>query len=110
MFEGINDIIAIFLKSYPALFRGLMVTIFLTISASVFGTVFGTFLSLGKIYGNKFTSALITAFIAIIQGTPLLVQLFVIYYGLPVYGLRLSPITAALISFIINSGAYQAEY
>lgn len=110
MAKGIEDIIIIFSKNYTILFRGLAITIILTISSSILGTVFGVFLSLGKIYGNKLLSRIITVFIALIQGTPLLVQLFVIYYGLPVYGINLSPILAALISFIINSGAYQAEY
>jgi polar amino acid transport system permease protein len=82
----------------------------ITIVSCFSGTVFGVFLSLGKIYGNKLVSNLVTAFIAVIRGTPLLVQLFIIYYGLPAYGVNFSPITAAVISFIINSGAYQAEY
>jgi polar amino acid transport system permease protein len=100
----------IFLNYYPVLFKGLAVTVLITIVSCFSGTVFGVFLSLGKIYGNKFVSNLVTAFIAVIRGTPLLVQLFIIYYGLPAYGVNFSPITAAVISFIINSGAYQAEY
>ncbi len=100
----------IFLNYYPVLFKGLAVTVLITIISCFSGTVFGVFLSLGKIYGNKLVSNLVTAFIAVIRGTPLLVQLFIIYYGLPAYGVNFSPITAAVISFIINSGAYQAEY
>jgi polar amino acid transport system permease protein len=100
----------IFLNYYPVLFKGLAVTVLITIVSCFSGTVFGVFLSLGKIYGNKLVSNLVTAFIAVIRGTPLLVQLFIIYYGLPAYGVNFSPITAAVISFIINSGAYQAEY
>lgn len=100
----------IFLNYYPILFKGLAVTVLITIFSCFSGTIFGIFLSLGKIYGSKFISGLVTAFIAVIRGTPLLVQLFIIYYGLPVYGINFSPITAAVISFIINSGCYQAEY
>lgn len=100
----------IFLEYYPVLLKGLGVTVLITIFSCFSGTVFGVFLSLGKIYGNKFVSGIVTAFIAVIRGTPLLVQLFIIYYGLPAYGVNFSPITAAVISFIINSGVYQAEY
>lgn len=100
----------IFLEYYPLFLRGLGVTVFVTVISCFSGTVLGTFLALGKIYGNKFVSALVRIFISIIRGTPLLVQLFIIYYGLPAYGISLNPITAAVISFIINSGAYQAEY
>lgn len=45
-----------------------------------------------------------------IRGTPLLVQLFILYFGLPSVGIRLPPLGAALIGFSLNSGAYQAEY
>ncbi|MGP3777808.1 amino acid ABC transporter permease [Halanaerobium saccharolyticum] len=100
----------IFREFYPLFLRGLGVTVFVTIISCFSGTILGTFLALGKIYGNKFVSAVVRIFISIIRGTPLLVQLFIIYYGLPAYGIRLTPITAAVISFIINSGAYQAEY
>jgi len=100
----------IFLEFYPLFLRGLGVTVFVTIISCFSGTILGTFLALGKIYGNKFVSVVVRIFISIIRGTPLLVQLFIIYYGLPAYGIRLTPITAAVISFIINSGAYQAEY
>ncbi len=108
--DNILDLFEMFLQYYPQLLRGLRVTIFITIIACTMGTVFGTFLSIGKIYGNKIVSRTISLFIGLIRGTPLLVQLFVIYYGLPPYGIRLSPITAAIVSFIINSGVYQAEY
>lgn len=100
----------IFLEYYPLLLHGLGVTIFVTIISCFSGTVLGTFLALGKIYGNKLISSIVKIFIAVIRGTPLLVQLFIIYYGLPSWGINMSPITAAIISFIINSGAYQAEY
>lgn len=100
----------IFLEYYPVLLHGLGVTIFVTIISCFSGTILGTFLALGKIYGNKYVSAVVKSFIAIIRGTPLLVQLFIIYYGLPSWGINLAPITAAIVSFIVNSGAYQAEY
>ncbi|ADO77959.1 amino acid ABC transporter permease [Halanaerobium praevalens] len=95
---------------YPLFLRGLGVTVFVTIISCFSGTILGSLLALGKIYGNKVISTLVRIFISIIRGTPLLVQLFIIYYGLPSYGIRLAPLTAAVISFIINSGVYQAEY
>ena len=109
LLEGLQKNFTIFLANYPALLRGLAVTIYLTIITSIAGIILGTLLALGKVYGNKFISGIVTAFIGLIQGTPLLVQLFVVYYGLPVYGIRLTPIAAAD-RFTINSGAYQAEY
>lgn len=102
--------LSILSEYYPLFLHGLGTTIFVTIISCFSGTVLGTFLALGKIYGSSFVSALVRLFIALIRGTPLLVQLFIIYYGLPSWGINMDPITAAIISFIINSGAYQAEY
>lgn len=105
-----SDLFAVFLESYPQLLEGLWITVSLTVVTSITGTILGIFLSLGKVYGNKFVSNITTVFIGIIRGTPLLVQLFIIYFGLPPYGINISALTAAFISFTINSGAYQAEY
>ena len=105
-----SDLLNIFSTAYPRLLEGLGITLVLTVIPMVLGTLFGVGLALGKIYGNRILSAFITVFIEIIRGTPLLVQLFILYFSLPPYGIRLSALTAALIGFTINSGAYQAEY
>ncbi len=105
-----SDLLNIFSTAYPRLLEGLGITLVLTVIPMVLGTLFGVGLALGKIYGNRILSGFITVFIEIIRGTPLLVQLFILYFSLPPYGIRLSALTAALIGFTINSGAYQAEY
>ncbi|MCS7174980.1 amino acid ABC transporter permease [Pseudothermotoga sp.] len=97
-------------QSLPKLLNGLIVTVYLTLFAAGVGFVLGILLCVGRVYANKFVSFLCVGFIELIRGTPMLVQLFILYYGLPVYGLRLSPLAAALIGFTINSAAYQAEY
>lgn len=102
--------VEIFLDFFDVLMRGLGVTLFLTLISIVFGFILGILLALGKIYGNRFFRWISSAFIEIIRGTPLLVQLFILYYGLPPYGISLTPLLAAIIGFSINSGAYQAEY
>ncbi len=72
--------------------------------------ILGTTLTKLKGCANGF----ISGYVEIIRGTPLLIQLYMIYYGLPKIllplGIRLSPYTAAMIGFIINSAAYQVEY
>lgn len=105
-----KDLLLILKQSAPALLEGLGVTMFLTFFSITFGFFLGIFLALGRVYGNKVIYWLTTSFIEIIRGTPLLVQLFILYYGLPPYGIKLAPLTAAVIGFSINSGAYQAEY
>ncbi|HOJ87570.1 MAG TPA: amino acid ABC transporter permease [Pseudothermotoga sp.] len=100
----------IILLSMPKLLSGLTVTLYMTVFAASVGLFFGIVLCLGRVYGNKFARLLSSGFIELIRGTPMLVQLFILYYGLPVYGIRLTPLVAALIGFSINSAAYQAEY
>ncbi|HHV01450.1 MAG TPA: amino acid ABC transporter permease [Defluviitoga tunisiensis] len=89
---------------------GLWITLFLTMSSVIIGFFIAIFLSLSKMYGNKVLYTISNCYIEIIRGTPLLVQLFILYYSLPVIGIRLSPLTASIISFFLNSSAYQAEY
>lgn len=103
-------IIRILIESFPLLMKGLEITLLLTLFSIVFGTIWGISLALGKIYGNKYVSWLASAYIEIIRGTPLLVQLFILYFALPKYGIKLNPFIAATIGFTLNSGAYQAEY
>jgi polar amino acid transport system permease protein len=98
----------------PRLLDATTITLELTACSIVLGFIVGVVLALGRVYGNRpirFTS---NVYIQFFRGTPLLVQLLLIYYGLPAYlttlGIRLSPLTAAIIGLGLNSAAYQAEY
>jgi len=97
-------------ENWPKLLEGLGVTLEMTMIAVVIGFVIGVILAIARVYGNKFFYGISTAVIEVIRGTPLLVQLFILYYGLPPLGVNLSPFMAAIIGFAINSGCYQAEY
>ena len=90
--------------------QGFSVTLLLTFVALSVGFILGVIVALGRVYGNKIIAVICITFIEIIRGTPLLVQLFILYFGLPTIGIRLDPLSAALIGLSINSGAYQAEY
>lgn len=94
----------------PDLIRGTGVTLQMTAVALVLGIIIGLPVGLARVYGNKWLSRSMQAYIAIFQGTPLLIQLFVVYYGLPDVGLTFSRLAAAFITLGLNSGAYQAEY
>jgi polar amino acid transport system permease protein len=67
-------------------------------------------LALGRVYGHRIISSICIGYIEIIRGTPLLVQLFILYFGLPSLGIRMTPLSAAILGLSLNSGAYQAEY
>ena len=104
------DFLSLVREIMPQLLRGTIVTLQLTGIAISMGFIIGIFLALGRLYGNRSISAICNGYIQFFRGTPLLVQLFIVYYGLPRYGIRLSSFTAALIGLGLNSAAYQAEY
>jgi polar amino acid transport system permease protein len=92
------------------LLEGLLVTLELSFTALAIGMILGLAAALARIYGRKPVSYLANAYIELIRGTPLTVQLFIIYFGLPVLGVLFSANLSAIVALGINSGAYQAEY
>jgi polar amino acid transport system permease protein len=105
-----TDFSQFFLNSLPKLMSGLGYTFLLTLISIAVGFFLGSTLALGRVYGNKIVNGFCVGYIELIRGTPLLVQLFIIYFGLPTVGIIFSPLQAALIGLAINSGAYQVEY
>lgn len=89
--------------------QGLGLTIKIYLVTMIFSLPLGIILSLGRISKNKLINDAIQAYTWIFRGTPLLLQLFFVYYGLPVIGITLSPFTAASLTFIINYTAYFCE-
>lgn len=91
------------------LIPGLLVTIPLTILSFVFGLLIAVFTALVQIARIPVLKQLARFYIWLIRGTPLLVQLYVIFYGLPSLGLVLDAFPSAVFVFSINTGAYAAE-
>lgn len=94
----------------PELGEGLINTLIFTFVAMAIGFFLAIPLCTIRLYGKGVAKALVTGFVEVIRGTPLLIQLYLIYFGLPQLGLSISPYVAALIGFTINSTAYQIEY
>lgn len=90
--------------------RGAGVTLELTAVGLTLGFVLGLLLALAKVYAPRVLKGIATAYIEVFRGTPLLVQLFLIYYGLPSLGITLSQSLSAYLALGLNSAAYQAEY
>lgn len=89
--------------------EGLKLTLGLYILTAIFALPLGVVLALCRISKNKIISRIVQIYTWILRGTPLLLQLFFVYYGLPVLGITLSPITAATLTFVINYAAYTCE-
>ncbi|GAB3673179.1 amino acid ABC transporter permease [Salinisphaera aquimarina] len=97
-------------ENLPALLDGLQYTVIIWIVAVAFGFVLGLLLAVGRVYGNTPLRWLAIGYIELIRGTPLLAQMFIVYFGLPEVGLVLSPLVAAMVAIGLNTAAYQAEY
>lgn len=105
-----EKIIALLIDSFPKiLLPGLTATIPLTVISFAIAFVIATVTALIQFAKVPVLNKLARFYIWIIRGTPLLVQLFVIFFGLPKVGVVLSPFPAAVIVFAINTGAYDAE-
>lgn len=94
----------------PVLMEGLVVTLKLILLTAPFGLIFGILVAVGRVYGSKPVSLLCKGAVAFIKGTPLLLMLFILYFGLPSVGITLSAFVASLVGFIMCNGAYNSEY
>lgn len=97
------------LDAAPELLRGVALTLQLSGEAIVLGTAVGIVGGAGRAFGARWLSFLLGIYVEIIRNTPLLVQLFILFFGLPLLGYRISANTAALIGITLNLGAYATE-
>jgi cystine transport system permease protein len=93
----------------PMLKKLLIATIPITIISFAIGLVLAVAAALARISGNRLLGGIARAYISVIRGTPLLVQLFIVFYGLPEVGIKLSPWTSAILALSLNVGGYAAE-
>lgn len=97
-------------NSFPLLLVGAGVTIKITALSVALGVVIGLFVGIARISRIKILRVLAAIYVDFFRGTPLLVQIFLVYFALPVItGQRVDPFVAAIGSCGINSGAYVAE-
>ncbi len=100
----------LFLDSLWPLAKGaITASIPLALVSFAIGLVIALIMALMRISSNKLLSAIARVYISIIRGTPLLVQLFVVFYGMPSIGLTIDPWPSAIIVFSLNTGGYCAE-
>ncbi|HKR66431.1 MAG TPA: ABC transporter substrate-binding protein/permease [Thermoanaerobaculia bacterium] len=95
-------------KYLPALLRAAVITIIMSCLAMALAVAIGVLVATGRVYGNALLRAALTAYVEIIRGTPVLLQLFVLYYGLSSV-IRLPAFIAALIGLGLNYAAYESE-
>ncbi|MCF6691058.1 amino acid ABC transporter permease [Raoultella terrigena] len=94
---------------WPMLYAGLVFTIPITLISFALGLGLGFIVALIRLYGPRPLRLLVRFYVWVIRGTPLLVQLFLIFYALPGIGITLDAFPAAVIGFTLNVGAFTSE-
>jgi polar amino acid transport system permease protein len=98
------------LEAIPQLAEGLSVTARLIAVATPAGLVLGFVVGLLRVYGNRLARGIAVGYEMTFRGVPLIVQLFILYYGLPRIGITFTPFAAATLGFVLCSAAYHSEY
>jgi len=105
-----NENLTLIYQSLPYLLKGCTITIGLVGGALSLGFVIGIPMAVGQVYGNKYVSGLISLYVWFFRGLPVLVLLFLFYFGLfSLIGLNLPAFTAAILVLGLRSAAYQSQ-
>ena len=96
-------------QTWPTFVGGAWLTIKLTIVSIALGFALGTICAVLRVYAHPWFGWLVGAYVEIIRNTPLLVQIFIVYFGIASLGLKFSAETSAVIALVINVGAYTTE-
>lgn len=99
----------LFLRSLPLLKTAILVTLGLGLGAFVLGGALGLTIALMRISNIRLLRMLAFVYVSVFRGTPLLVQILLIYFGLPYYGITLPPIPSALLALSLFAAAYLSE-
>jgi L-cystine transport system permease protein len=96
-------------QAAPVMLRGTGYTLLFALSSMVGGLLLGFLLAVARIVPWRALQWPATVYVSMMRGTPLLVQIFVVYYGLPSIGIEFSPLTAGVLTLSLNAGAYLSE-
>ncbi len=101
---------SVILTFLPQLLAGAKITIQITVIGLLGGMAIGTLAGLMRAYGGPVLNAIAFAYVELIRGTPIVVQVMFLYFAMPVLtGLRVDPMSAAMLAIVVNAGAYIAE-
>ncbi len=93
----------------PLLLRAALMTVKLSVVAMPLAILMGLALALGRLYGPRWLSGILSVYIEVVRGTPLVLQLYVVFFLLPELGLRIEAFWAAILGLAVNYSAYEAE-
>jgi cystine transport system permease protein len=96
-------------EAAPVMLRGAGYTVLFALAAMVGGLLIGFPVAVARMLPYRLLAWPANLYVSLMRGTPLLVQMFVIYYGLPSVGVEFSPVTAGILALSLNSGAFLSE-
>lgn len=96
-------------KYWPFYVEGLKITVIFAILTVIFGTILGVAIALMKLSKSKVLRGFAVSYINFIRGTPILIQIYIVFFGLYSFGINLTESNAGVAALAINSGAYVAE-
>jgi cystine transport system permease protein len=105
----VADLLSLLQDAAPTLLRGAGYTLLFAVAAMAGGLVLGFPTAVARVAPWAWLRAPAALYVSAFRGTPLLVQLFVIYYGLPSVGIEFTPVTAGVLALSLNAGAYLSE-
>ncbi|MFC5522498.1 amino acid ABC transporter permease [Polaromonas jejuensis] len=105
-FSGVPQLLR---DALPLMLTGAGWTLLLAVASVFFGAIIGTLVAITRLARVPGLSRFAALYVSCMRGTPLLVQLFVIYFGLPSIGIQFEPITAGILGLSLNVGAYLSE-
>lgn len=103
------DLPSLFALAWPVMLKGTGYTLLFALASMIFGLPLAGLVTLIRVLRAWGLSSVAAVSVSVIRGTPLLVQVFIVYYGLPSVGIELSPITAGILTLTVNVAAYMSE-
>lgn len=108
-FENLVETLLFITKSIPFLLHGIIVALEVTILSILLGMIVGLLVAFLKIYGTKTVKKMVKAYEWVMRGLPILVLLFLIYFGLPTLGIHIGAFLSVILALGLGSSAYQAQ-
>ena len=103
------DLQSLFALAWPVMLKGTGYTLLFAVVSMILGLPLAGLVTLVRVLGVWGLSGLMALYVSVMRGTPLLVQVFIVYYGLPSIGIEFSPVTAGILTLTLNVAAYMSE-
>ncbi|EML1719056.1 amino acid ABC transporter permease [Pseudomonas aeruginosa] len=109
LLEWLANLVELLAMAWPFLLQGAMYTVLFAAVSMVLGLILGFSVAVVRVTKVPVVSQIAAVYVSAFRGTPLLVQIFVLYYGLPSVGIEFTPVTAGILALTLNVAAYLSE-